>query len=98
MDPSDLIRSYLDRRTAVTFLATTDREGRPDLCLLVAPGLTGDGSVAGGEEESVGGRSFRNLRQNSRATLLVLDPVMDPRARDGVRIEVEFLGAEQDGD
>ena len=29
---------------------------------------------------------------------VVLDPVMDPRARDGLRIEAEFLGAEDDGE
>ena len=37
------------------------------------------------------------LRRNARASLLVLDPIMDPRARDGVRLTVEFLGAEEDG-
>lgn len=89
---------YLDRRTAVTVLATSDPQGVPESCLLIAPGLTPDGHVAGGEEEAVGGRTFRNLRQNARASLLVLDPIMDPRARDGVRIEVEFLGAEEDGE
>jgi hypothetical protein len=94
----DLARTYLDRRTAVTILGTTSPKGEPAVCVLVAPRLTPDGTVAAGEEEHVGGACFRNLRQNARATLLVLDPVMDPRARDGVRLEVEFLGAEQDGD
>ncbi len=97
MDVFEQVRDYLDRRTAVTVLASTDRTGVPEACLLVAPGLTPDGQIAGGEEEDVGGRTFRNLRQNPRAVLLVLDPIMDPRARDGLRIEVEFLGAEEDG-
>jgi hypothetical protein len=98
MDLHERVRTYLDRRTAVTLLATADPRGTPDVALLVAPRLTSDNLIAGGEEEGVGGRSFRNLRQNARATLLVLDPIMDPRARDGLRIEVEFLGAEQDGE
>jgi hypothetical protein len=98
MDSLDLVRTYLDRRTAVTVLATSDAQGVPELALLVAPRLTPDEHIAGGEEEAVGGRTFRNLRQNARATLLVLDPIMDPRARDGLRIEVEFLGAESDGE
>jgi hypothetical protein len=90
-------RTYLDRRTAVTLLATTNPNEVPEVGVLVAPKIGPDGTVAGGEEESVGGQSFRNLRQSTRATLLVLDPIMDPRSRDGVRIAVEFLGAEQDG-
>lgn len=98
MDTFELLRDYLDRRTAVTLLATSDPAGTPEVCLLVAPRLTSDDQIAGGEEEDVGGRTFRNLRQNGRATLLVLDPVMDPRARDGLRIEAEFLGAEEDGE
>ncbi|MFV1959775.1 MAG: pyridoxamine 5'-phosphate oxidase family protein [Planctomycetota bacterium] len=98
MDPIDLARTYLDRRTAVTVLASSGPSGVPDLCLLVAPQVTSDGLISGGEEASVGGRAFRNLRQNARAALLVLDPIMDPRARDGVRIEAEFLGAEEDGE
>jgi hypothetical protein len=97
MDPLDLLRLYLDRRTAVSVLATADRAGTPEVALLVAPRMTPDGHVAGGEEDDVGGRTFRNLRQNPRATLVVLDPIMDPRARDGLRVEVEFLGAEEDG-
>lgn len=98
MDPFEQVRAYLDRRTAVTLLASADPAGVPDVCLLVAPNVTPEGHVAGGEEAEVGGRTFRNLRRNARATLLVLDPIMDPRARDGLRIEVEFLGAEEDGD
>jgi len=98
MDPMELVRTYLDRRTAVTVLASTSPEGVPEVSLLVAPRLTADGVVAGGEEDLVGRQTFRNLRRNARATLLVLDPIMDPRARDGVRIEVEFLGAEEDGE
>ena len=98
MDSLDSVRTYLDRRTAVTVLATCDPLGVPEACLLVAPRLTSDGHIAGGEEEDVGGRTFRNLRQNARATLLILDPIMDPRARAGLRIEVEFLGAEPDGE
>ena len=98
MDPLEQVRMYLDRRTAVTVLATCDPKGVPDASLLVAPQVTSDGRIAGGEETAVAGRTFRNLRQNARATLLVLDPIMDPRARDGVRIEVEFLGAEEDGE
>jgi hypothetical protein len=82
----------------VAILSTCDPKGTAEVCLLVAPRMAADGQVAGGEEADVGGRTFRNLRQNRRATLLVLDPVMDPRARDGVRLEVEFLGAEEDGD
>jgi len=97
MDPLEQARTFLDRRTAVTLLATTDATGVPEVCVLVAPRLTSEGHVAGGEEADVGGRTFRNLRQNARATLLLLDPIMDPRARDGVRIEAEFLGAESDG-
>ncbi len=98
MEPLELVRMYLDRRTAVTVLASCDPKGIPEACLLIAPELTADGRIAGGEEASVGGRTFRNLRQNARATLLVLDPIMDPRSRDGLRIEVEFLGAEADGE
>ena len=89
---------YLDRRTAVTVLSSCDPKGVPEACLLIAPELTPEGRIAGGEEAGVGGRTFRNLRQNARATLLVLDPIMDPRSRDGLRIEVEFLGAEADGE
>ena len=33
-----------------------------------------------------------------RAAILALDPIVDPRSRDGVRISAEFLGAEEDGD
>lgn len=98
MDSLDQVRTYLDRRTAVTVLSTCDPRGIPEASLLVAPRVTSEGKIAGGEEEFVGGRTFRNLRQNARATLLVLDPIMDPRARDGLRIEVEFLGAESDGE
>ena len=98
MDSLDSVRTYLDRRTAVTLVATSDPQGVPEVALLVAPRFTSDGKIAGGEEEGVGGRTFRNLRQNARATLLILDPIMDPRARDGLRIEVEFLGAESDGE
>jgi hypothetical protein len=97
MDPLDQVRAFLDRRTAVTFIASCDLRGLPEVGLLVAAQVTPDGHVAGGEEADVGGRTFRNLRQNARSTLLVLDPVMDPRARDGVRVDVEFLGAQEDG-
>lgn len=65
---------------------------------MIAPRLTDQGHVAGGEEADVAGGVFRNLRRNPRASLLVLDPVMDPRARDGVRVELEFLGAEDAGE
>ncbi len=98
MEPLEQVRMYLDRRTAVTVLATCDSKGTPEATLLVAPSMTSDGRIAGGEEAAVGGRTFRNLRQNARASLLVLDPIMDPRSRDGMRIEVEFLGAEEDGE
>ena len=98
MEQLELVRTYLDRRTAVTVLASCDPKGVPEACLLIAPEVMADGRIAGGEEAAVGGRTFRNLRQNARATLLVLDPIMDPRSRDGLRIEVEFLGAEADGE
>jgi len=94
----ELARSFLDRRTAVAMLSSVSSKGRPETTLLVAARFTGDGALAGGEEEGVGGATFKNLRQNAVASLLVLDPVSDPRARDGVRILVEFLGAETDGE
>jgi hypothetical protein len=88
---------YLERRTTAAFLATVSNDGVPDVAPLVGPRLNPDGSVSGGEEESVGGQTFRNLRLQPRATLLLLDPVSDPRSRDGVRLSLEFLGAEEDG-
>lgn len=91
-------RELLDRRTAIGMLATTRADGQPDVCLVIAPKLTEDDQVAAGEEASVAGNTFRNLKQNPLATLLVLDPIMDPRARDGVRIHCRFLGAEADGE
>lgn len=96
-DPLTRAREFLDRRTAITILASIDRQGAPEMCILIAPGFTPEGHVAGGEEDQVSGNTFRNLRVNGRARLLVLDPIMDPRARDGVRLDVEFLGAEEDG-
>ena len=93
----DRARMYLDRRTTAAFLATVSNDGVPDVAPLVAPKFTADGMVAGGEEESVGGQTFRNLRLQPRATLLLLDPVSDPRSRDGVRLALEFLGAEEGG-
>ncbi len=96
-DPYTRAREYLDRRTAISMLATIDAQGAPEMAVLIAPRMLEDGGVAGGEEKDVSGGTFRNLRRNPRATLLVLDPVMDPRARDGVRLKVEFLGAEEDG-
>jgi hypothetical protein len=97
-DLQELARSFLDRRTAVSMLSSVSAKGRPETTLLVAARFTGDGTLAGGEEDAVGGATFRTLRQNPTASLLVLDPVSDPRARDGVRIVLEFLGAETDGD
>jgi hypothetical protein len=97
-DVLELARTFLDRRTSVALLATVGPKGRPDICVLAATHFTPDGHVAGGEEEGVCGQTFRNLRQSSLASILVLDPVADPRARDGVRLTVEFLGAETDGE
>jgi len=97
-DPWNRAREYLDRRTAIAMLATVDPKGVPEIAILIAPRMTDDERVAGGEEKDVSGNTFRNLRQNPRATMVVLDPVMDPRARDGVRLHVEFLGAQEDGD
>ena len=94
----DLARTYVDRRTALAFLATVGARARPETCILVAPRIAPDGTLAGGEEDGASGYAFRNLRQNPLASILVLDPVTDPRARDGVRMTVEFLGAESDGD
>lgn len=88
---------YLDRRTTAAFLATVARDGMPEVAPVVAPRLFGDGQLAAGEEEGVGGQTFRNLCQQPRATLLLLDPVSDVRSRDGMRLAVEFLGAEEDG-
>ena len=88
---------YLDRRTTAAFLATAARDGSVEVTPLVGPRLTAEGMLAGGEEDAVGGQTFRNLRQQPRATLLLLDPVSDPRSRDGVRLALEFLGAEEDG-
>jgi hypothetical protein len=95
---SELARAYLDRRTALAFLATEGPRARPETCILVAPRLAPDGTLSGGEEDGAAGAAFRNLRQNPNASVLVLDPVSDPRARDGVRMAVEFLGAETDGE
>lgn len=95
---AELARSYLDRRTAVAMLSTVSSKGRPETSVLSAARFGPDGTLAGGEEDGAGGATFRNLRQNSLASVLVLDPVTDPRSRDGVRIQVEFLGAESDGD
>ncbi|MCC7140207.1 MAG: pyridoxamine 5'-phosphate oxidase family protein [Planctomycetes bacterium] len=97
-DLRELARSFLDRRTAVAFLSSVGSKGRSDVAVLAAARFAPDGSLAGGEEDGVGGATFRNLRQNPLASLLVLDPVADPRARDGVRLQLEFLGAESDGD
>ena len=91
-------RDYLERRTAIALLSTIDAEGTPESCILIATQLTEHDEVAGGEEADVSGSVFRNLRRNPRASLLVLDPIMDPRARDGVRLTLEFLGAEEDGE
>lgn len=93
----DRTRHYLDRRTTAAFLATTGRDRLPELTPVLAPRLTPEGLLAVGEEEHVGGSTFRNLRIEPRATLLLLDPVSDPRSRDGVRLSLEFLGAEADG-
>ncbi len=95
---ADRTREFLDRRTSIAILATAGANGVPETCLLVAPRWLDDGRIAGGEEEHVAGAAFRNLRRQPLATVLVLDPIMDPRARDGVRLEVEFLGAEIDGE
>jgi len=94
----DRAREYLDRRTAIAMLATTNPEGVPEVCLLIATRVGENGTLAGGEEKDVAGDAFRNLRREARANILVLDPIMDPRARDGVRVQVEFLGAEEDGE
>ena len=91
-------REILDRRTAIGMLATANPDGTPEVCLLIAPQMAGDDQIAGGEEQDVAGETFRNLRQNPLATLVVLDPIMDPRARDGVRIHCRVLGAEADGE
>ena len=93
----DRARMFLDCRTTAAFLATVGRDGVLEIAPLVAPKLTPDGRLAGGEEDAVGGQTFRNLRLEGRATLLLLDPVSDPRSRDGVRLTLEFLGAEDDG-
>ncbi len=95
---AELARSYLDRRTAVALLSTVSTKGRPDTAVLSAARFGTDGTLAGGEEDGAGGATFRNLRQNPLASVLVLDPVSDPRSRDGVRLQVEFLGAESDGE
>jgi hypothetical protein len=94
----DRARTFLDRRTTVAVLATVGPKGNAELSILAAPRILPDGQLAGGEEDGVAGRTFRNLRLNPRATLLALDPIVDPRSRDGVRIGVEVLGAEEDGD
>ena len=91
-------RDFLERRTAIAMLSTIGADGTPESCILIAPQLTDDGHVAGGEEADVSGEVFRNLRRSSMAALVVLDPIMDPRARDGVRMTLEFLGAEEDGE
>ncbi len=95
--PLERAQDLLDRRTAISVLASANPDGQPDTCLLIAARFDGEGRIAGGEEEHVAGNVFRNLRQNAKASILVLDPIMDPRARDGVRVECEFLGAELDG-
>jgi hypothetical protein len=97
-DPLGRAREYFDRRTAIALCATVNPDGSPDVCLLIAPRITADDQLAAGEEKDVSGNTFRNLRQNPRATILVLDPIMDPRARDGCRVQAEFLGAEEDGE
>ena len=97
-DPLDRAREFLERRTSIAMLATVTPDGVPETCLLIAPRVAEDGTLAGGEEKDVAGSAVRNPRLNPRATILVLDPIMDPRARDGSRLQVEFLGAEQDGE
>jgi len=97
-DLTEIARAFLDRRSAVAFLSSVDARGRPQGAILAAARISPDGTLAGGEEEGVCGHLFRDLRQNPAASLVVLDPVTDPRARDGVRIDLEFLGAESDGD
>lgn len=96
--PHDRTREFLDRRTSIAILATVGAQSLPETCILIAAQLLDDGRVAGGEEAEISGAVFRNLRREPRATLLVLDPIMDPRARDGVRLTLEFLGAEDDGE
>src|SRR5262245_5716386 len=95
-DLLETARTFVDRRTSVALLSTVGAGGRPETCILAAAHFTPDGRMAGGEEEGVCGSTFRNLRMNPVASVLVLDPVADPRARDGVRLGVEFLGAESD--
>jgi hypothetical protein len=95
---TELARTYLDRRTALAFLSTITPKGVPETCILVAPRLSPEGTLSGGEEDGACGHAFKNLRQAPHASVLVLDPVTDPRARDGVRMTVEFLGAETDGE
>lgn len=97
-DLAEHARTYFDRRTSVTVISTVSPKGVVEIALLAATRFTPDGSLAGGEEEGAAGQTFRNLRANPRATLLVLDPITDPRSRDGVRAHVEFLGAESDGE
>lgn len=94
----ELARTYADRRTAVAVLATANAKGHPESCLLAAPRFTAEGELAGGEEDGTCGNTFRNLRQNPLASVMLVDPIADPRSRDGVRIHVEFLGAESDGE
>ena len=96
-DALDRARQFLDRRTTAAFLATTGRERQPEIMPVLAPRLTPEGLLAVGEEAQVGGSAFRHLRVEPRATLLLLDPVSDPRSRDGVRLLLEFEGAEVDG-
>jgi hypothetical protein len=95
--PLERARHFLDRRTTTAMLATVGRDRLPEVTPVVAARFTPDGHVAVGEEDAVGGGTFRNLRLHPWATLLLLDPVVDPRSRDGVRLALEFLGAETDG-
>ena len=85
-DLNELARAYLDRRTAVAFLSTVNAKSHPETCVLAALRFAPDGSLAGGEEEGVCGTTFRNLRQNPTASILVLDPTAPGIARGALQL------------
>lgn len=94
MDRKELMELF-NHRPRNSLLVTSNRKGEVNAAVYGSPRMINENTVVLASRES---RSYRNLRENPHAAIVVVEPGEIGRSSKGIRVYLELTAIETEGD
>ena len=94
MSISETVKTYLNQSSRINVLSTSTKDGETNVAMFGSPVLTDDAKVMMVMSDN---RSYANLRQNPRASLLVVVPGKTGMQTEGCRLYLKVNTMEDSG-